>query len=87
MWGRGGTLLSYHTTTNTSDQSSSSENLLFRNLSLKLKLSDSTFSSNKQAEAICDVVTCLDRDCAVGEVSQRLLGSEIVQYLRDSIPR
>ena len=45
------------------------------------------FSSNKQAEAICDVVTCLERDCAVGEVSQRLLGSRIIQYLRDSIPR
>ena len=53
----------------------------------KLTVSCVVFSTNKQAEAICDVVTSLDSDSALGEVSERLLGSEIIQYLKDSIPK
>ena len=41
------------------------------------------FSTQRQAEAICDIITCVLLGLQIGDVSQKLVGSQAVQYIKD----
>merc|ERR1719288_314728 len=40
-------------------------------------------STQRQAEAICDIITCVLLGLQIGDVSQKLVGSQAVQYIKD----